>query len=341
LQPVENDPYAVNLTPVDHDPYAVNLQPVDYNPWTALPTPHGVPQVTITPSQADMPISPYTQEAAGRGAQAVGEGMVNWAATPGAQLQPNPYPPGSEEAQWYEDQRSAQASQWGPETAMMMVGGGGPGAEAGAALGSGIARDPRLWHGISQVKLPKPIEEMTPTIQSVPVTEKTITPSDLQGGLLLPAIGDRSAASGTLTGFNGYNFNDPVQLQGGHGYMAANSDRGAVWASNKGVISQLENKARVLAEMGDPVYFPYTAMGERSVDFSHHVSDALSAAIPQSKITPANIKLFDQAMVTDAKDFPADKNWPGVGSPSLREYLQSASGNVRNKFAKTMDTAAF
>lgn len=221
---------------------------------------------------------------------------------------------------------------------------GGPEARAAEeAVGIGSrARDPRLWHGISQVKLPKPIEEMTPRITPVgDVSEKIIKPADIQGGLLLPAIGDRSAAGGELTGFNGYNFNQPVELQGGHGYMAENSPRGAVWASNKGVITQLDNKAKALAESGSPVYFPYTAMGERSVDFSHHVSDALSAAIPQAKITPANMKLFDQSMMTDVKDFPADKNWPGVDSPNLREYLQNASGNVRNKFAKTMDTATF
>lgn len=213
---------------------------------------------------------------------------------------------------------------------------------AGPIIGvGGPRRAENLWHGISQVKLPKPVSEMQASIEAAPVAERKITPADLQGGWLLPAIGDRSMASAELTGVGGNRFADPVALQGGHGYMPANTERGAIWASNKGVISGLEKKAGTLAESGDPVYFPYTAMGERAVDFSHHVADTLAEMLPYSKISNASKGEFNMAMRAGGGDFGSISDWPGLGSEGLRDYLSGASGGTRNKFAKTVDTAKF
>lgn len=214
-------------------------------------------------------------------------------------------------------------------------------ANKSAALG-GLAASDDLWHGISNVKLPKPISEMNPRIVGGGgAPEKLITPSDLQGGLLMPARGDRSIQGGQLTGFNGFNFENPVELQGGHGYMAANSPRGSVWASQKGIVSGLTRKAGELAETGKPVYFPYTAMGEQSVDSSHHISDALSQAVAQSKITPANAQLFDQVMKKGSTSAKAVEDWPGVMAPNLQDYLRNAPGRVRRAFAQEMDKTAW
>src|SRR5262249_7254141 len=104
----------------------------------------------------------------------------------------------------------------------------------GYELGAG-PRDPRLWHGISKVKLPKPIEEMSSV--HVPVenvaSERVISPADLQGQRLLPLIGDRTRAGTNLTRVNGYQLANPVEMQGGHGFMAANEGTGAGWAAAK------------------------------------------------------------------------------------------------------------
>lgn len=76
-------------------------------------------------------------------ANALGHATWKSLATPRAQMQPNPYPPRSEEASWYEDQKARTAQNWGPEMALNMVGspalaGGLPG-----TVGSGI----KAYHG--------------------------------------------------------------------------------------------------------------------------------------------------------------------------------------------------
>jgi hypothetical protein len=211
------------------------------------------------------------------------------------------------------------------------------------ALGSGpIKSDPKLWHGISKIKLPKPISEMNATRSPIAeIAEKQIVPSDLQGGLLLPAIGDRSIANANLHGFNGYKFEEPVPMQGGHGFMAANADKDVAWASGSPVIGRIASDVRKLNESGNPIYFPYTAMGERSVDFSHHISSTLAEALKQQPLTRNAERQFNAAMKSDAGSFGAVKNWPGVNSPYLKDYLLSSKGDVRNKFAKLMDTNNF
>lgn len=219
------------------------------------------------------------------------------------------------------------------------------GAGMGDVLGS-RARDPNMWHGISQVKLPRPVAEMASErlqLNPTPSVEQRISPENLQGGILLPAIGDRSATGFQVTRVGeAPPFANPVEMQGGHGYMAANADKGHVWASDKGVITTMANRARQLAEKeGTDVYLPYTAMGERSVDFSHHMSDTLAEMVKNAPISKEAAADFNAAMKTDMKDFKGDPNFPGINDPGLRDYLIGSSGNVRNKFAKLMDTAKY
>jgi hypothetical protein len=60
-------------------------------------------------------------------------GLGNMVAGPGQIMAPNPYPPGSEEASWYEDQRSKGMQDWSRNAAMTLGAGGVPMAEKGAA----------------------------------------------------------------------------------------------------------------------------------------------------------------------------------------------------------------
>lgn len=203
------------------------------------------------------------------------------------------------------------------------------------ALGSGVGP---LWHGISKVKLSRPIAEMTAThVPTTELAEKVIAPETMQGGVLLPAWGDRSIAGSKLTEVAGQRLPTPVEMQGGHGFMPANVESGAAWASALPVARRLGNQARLLAESGKPVYFPYTAMGERSVDFSHHISDTLAEMLKTKPLPAKAAADFNEAMRTADVNFPAIEDWPGLRSPKLREYLASSSGDVRNKFAKLMD----
>jgi len=225
------------------------------------------------------------------------------------------------------------------EAALGTVGARLPTVQAGE-LGSGGGK---LIHGISQVKLPKPVEEMTATYKGTPRESKLITPAELQGGYIFPAIGDRSMAGRTLTGVGGQRLPSPVELQGGPRYMPEHAGRGSIWASGPGVITRLENRALELAQGGKPVYMPYSAMGERSIDFSHHTSDTLSELMKTAKVTKKSATEFDQAMRTPRAGYneQAIKDWPGVQSKNLRKYLNEAGGGVRNKFAQIMDTRKY
>ena len=170
---------------------------------------------------------------------------------------------------------------------------------------------------------------------------RVITPAEMEGGWLLPAVGDRSATGSRLTGYNGFPFSTPVEMQGGHGFMAAQADKGLAWASNPEVITRIANKVKTLGAKGDPVYFPYTAMHPEGADFSHHVSDTLSEALKHTPLSRNAQREFNRTMKADHVDFGPVKSWPGVMSDNLREYLINAPGDVRNKFAKVMDTRKF
>jgi hypothetical protein len=206
-----------------------------------------------------------------------------------------------------------------------------PGRAAGEFIAGAGPRDPALWHGISKVKLPKPVSEMSAVhAPTATFAERFANPADFQGGTLVPLIGDRTRAGSDLLQVNGYKFDQPVPMQGGHGFMANPSDPGAAWASGKPITNQLANLVR--AQEG-PVYGAYTAMGERSGDFSHHVADTLVRMLPHTKVPKVGRAAFD----ADMREFFPD--FPGVGSKKLQTYLDESPGAVRAQFVKLMDTA--
>jgi hypothetical protein len=259
----------------------------------------------------------------------IAQSLAQLAMVPGQALQSTPDNPVTTD----------QLIQPAADMAMNMV--GTPSGVGG--LGAG-ARIPEMWHGISKVKLPRPIAEMSATHVplDVPIAEKAVSPSDLQGGVLLPALGDRSVAGSNLTAVGDTSLANAVPMQGGHGYMAAMSPEGAVWASGESVASRLANAARnAVEDTGKPVYFPYTAMGERAVDFSHHVSDTLANMLANTAVGSKDIGAFNRAMKTPNANFGAIADFPGAASPQLADYLRAAPGDARNKFAKTMDTRRF
>ena len=273
---------------------------------------------------------------------AMGRGLAQTVMAPGQLMQPNPYQEGgaqasdpyaSELASWYDDQRDKGAVDWGRDTALGMVGSPGlAGGMEGATLGSGITKAPDLWHGVSTIKLPKPVSEMTSVLRPVnPAPEVVASPARFQNSLLMPLLGDRTATAASLERVNGFQFENPVSLEGGHGYMANNP--GMAWAAGKSIAPGIARVAREGAESGLPVHGVYTAMGERSADFSHMVSDTLTEMAKHTKITPEGEALFNETMRKVSPGFP------GINDPNVAQYLRDAPGAVRNVFAKTMDTA--
>jgi hypothetical protein len=183
----------------------------------------------------------------------------------------------------------------------------------------------------------RPIEEMSASY--VPVgdlmPEQSVSWEHLQGGHLIPAVGDRTMGGHALTRINDKDLSFYPSLEGGYDFMrskAAQADK-AAWASGKGVITSLGKLIRDTAEKGKPIYFAHSSMSGESGDFSHMMTDALLAQIIGAKISKKAKKAFDEDM-RNIKEV-GDK-WPGIDHPKIREYLYS-HGPSRYWFGKTVD----
>ena len=176
LVPVDYQPdfSGYSLVPVDYNPFSADgaTQPAQPQPAQAQPTqpqlaqnqPARPPQQPATgPDLPDAgapligdggqfsPGVPWANKAADIGSKLVGNairGATNLVATPGLIMQPNPYPPGSEEAVWYDIQREQLINQAAPAMAFAMLGAGAPIAESGA-LGALGGRLPPLARGVA------------------------------------------------------------------------------------------------------------------------------------------------------------------------------------------------
>ena len=183
------------------------------------------------------------------------------------------------------------------------------------------------------------------------IPKKKIDIAELQGKTLFPLMGDQSATGLLLGGIDDVKFK-PVSLEGGANFMRgkAQQNEGAIWASGKGVISDITNRINKIAQKtGEAPDLIYSAMKKDAIDFATFPAKALAEQIKSAKILKKDMKAFDKIMKSnvgkpDKKgkyEFPADKNWVGVDSPDLVKYLDNAGAEVRKKFVKMMDTAPF
>jgi len=167
---------------------------------------------------------------------------------------------------------------------------------------------------------------------------KAATIEDLQGKVLMPVYWDKSSNRGLLTGIDEADLARPVLLEGGPDFMvgpAAQAER-AMLASGQGIVSTLSNRAKKLAEeTGKDIVGTTITMAPDAVDFTTFMSRALAEQLPAASITKKAMKSFDVEMKK------VDKNWPGVGSENIGDYLSSASSDVRKKFVRTMDKKPF
>lgn len=169
---------------------------------------------------------------------------------------------------------------------------------------------------------------VVPTGDLLPRT--IVQPEDLQGSILSPAIGDRTAAGGLLTEINDSPLANPVLLEGGPDFMRGPAGQAddVIWASNQSPMTKLSNQAQELGKTGKDINFVYTASGGRNADFSTMMSDALIEQLPDAKVTKKTKQSFDREMKV------ADKNWPGIDSPKLGEYLRNSTGDKRKAFVE-------
>ncbi len=236
-----------------------------------------------------------------------------------------------------------------------------PNAVPEGALGMNMMRpltkdqiDP-LGYGKTKGLLTRPLDETnigySKDIDLAP--EKKLNIQDLQGSILYPLMGDQSATGLLINSIDDVAFKTPVKLEGGAKFMrgASNQAEGSVWASDKGVISRINREIKELSKETDkPINMIYTAMGKHGVDFSTFPSGVLAEQIPTAKILKKDKKSFDSLMKKqilvkkkgkDTEEHPAVKDWVGIDSPKLREFLDKAKPSIRKKFVKIMDQAQF
>lgn len=175
-------------------------------------------------------------------------------------------------------------------------------------------------------KLPMPVGDMKfTTVENAPkVDQRVISPESMQGGTLVPAIGDRTAAGAMLYDVGGHPLASPVQLEGGADFMRTHAPHGSAWASDKGVITALAKKVRAAGEVGD-VYMPHVAMSHTSGDFSKMMSDALLEQMKSSTISKTAKLEFDRNMRRVRPE------WKGIDHPEALNQLNS-NGAVRTAF---------
>jgi hypothetical protein len=199
------------------------------------------------------------------------------------------------------------------------------------------ARELGYWHDIGAgKKLPIPISEMKMDLQPIANLPPKIiaSPEKMQGGAIVPFVGDRSAAGQNLLGVGDVKFQTPVTLEGGYDFMRMQSPTGSIWASDKGASQSLQNKIDEAAKAGGDVYGVYSAMGPESMNFNTMMSDALLEQMKAGKISKKNIAAFDREVRSLRPE------WKGVMSPDSRAQLES-NGALRHVFVDRMQLDEF
>ena len=206
---------------------------------------------------------------------------------------------------------------------------------------SGAMRDPRMWHPMSNIKLRRPIDEMSASVTSTGtlLPSRPVNIEGLQGKTLIPAFGDRTAAGGVLDALNGNPLSSPVRLEGGADFMREH-DTG-LWASEKKPMSSKARLIRDTAAAGEDPILAYTAMGGTAGDFSTMMGDALMGQLDPSKISASAAKEYDTAIREGYGAVkPIDPAWPGIRSPEAADRLRSIPGSNRRLAILEMEKEA-
>jgi hypothetical protein len=213
---------------------------------------------------------------------------------------------------------------------------------------AGMTKAPRMsaaeakalgyWHDIGAgKKLPIPVSEMKMELQPIANLPPKIiaSPEKMQGGAILPFVGDRSAAGQNLLGIGDVKFQTPVPLEGGYDFMRMQSPTGSIWASEKGAAQSLQNAVNQAGKVGKgDVFGVYSAMGPESMNFNTMMSDALLEQMKAGKISKKNIAAFDKEVRALRPE------WKGVMNPDSRAQLES-NGALRHVFVDRMQLDEF
>jgi hypothetical protein len=154
---------------------------------------------------------------------------------------------------------------------------------------------------------------------------------DLEGKQFVTSMADRSDTAKSITGIGGVQYDIPVDLGGGQGYMFNNP--GELWAAGKGQAGHIQSTAHMAQALSgnaeSPLYIPYR-MGAPGGDFSHHTTDVMlthaRSNMPQPMMRHINAQI--------EKVFPG---FMGVENPDSMRQLSNVSGKQRAAVREVLD----
>jgi len=168
------------------------------------------------------------------------------------------------------------------------------------------------------------------TDQGILIPEKQIKIEDLKGSKLIPLVADRTDAGKVVTGIRGgardYDFEVPVELQGGRGFIRY-PDTGA-FASMESVMDRQAGEAARIGEEGLNAKGVYMSMSPEGGDFSTMMSDVVMEMMKQSPIKKKDMKELSNWVKENVDpnfigfdDIEAAKNYLVTNVPGTRRQL--------------------
>ena len=208
------------------------------------------------------------------------------------------------------------------------------------ARAGGKGKDPALYTPFSGIKAATPPALWTAAgeRQGGLLDATMLDPSDFKNKRMYFATGDRTTNQDLVQEVNDYLLrNGGQQTYGGPRYMDQ-VDRG-VWASEANPMKAKSNAWIEANKRNEDYIAAYMPMGERSGDFSKHMSDVYGGMIAtgaNSARWTRNVGKIDEAI---AKKFPKIKDRPSFSSPAFPEWLSGQKGGVRASLIKFFDSS--
>jgi len=202
----------------------------------------------------------------------------------------------------------------------------------------------------------KPLSEMQYKFVPTPgglLAPKVTTAEDLASGgnnVMINLAGDKTRAGGVITEIGGNKLEKNINMQGGrqYGQSQAQMQDESVWASAGGIPKSIQNKIDEAGQEADNVYLGYVSMGGASDAVSHHMSDAILEQIKVGRTTKKSRQAFDSHVknikIKNDKTKKVEqplRDWPGLDSPKIAEYVSALPQGARGVFTKAMDKAAW
>lgn len=167
------------------------------------------------------------------------------------------------------------------------------------------------------------IHDQSHEITGDPIDKKIITPSEMEGRVVTPIMGDQSKAGQVLNTYRGIPMERPVNLHGGAEYPLLNEQG---WESMKGAASGAQRQIDFMADrFGDDVFPMYSAMSPQATDFSvMPASTMVQFARNNPAISKKDKQLFDREFNNFLKKQNpkgGNKQWVGIDDPRALDQI--------------------